>query len=216
MFVLHTSNRAENLIEHLIKVLEVPQQDVLSQEVFLIQSQGMERWLSQQLAQKKGLWANFNYLFPARFFNEMSHKLDIQLQQDAFSRDNLLWQFETQLRDTKNPALEPLTNYLGGDNQDRKRYQLAQQLAYLFDQYMFMRPDWLLTWERGEKIAFPGNDEVRDRIQQWQSVLWRQLLGALDSKQSKHRGKCWLDAIKQLNTRPPGAFDGLLPERKPS
>ena len=94
MFVLHTSNRAENLIEHLVKVLEAPQQNILDKEVFLIQSQGMERWLSQQLAEKRGLWANFEYLFPASFFNDMSSKLDLKLQQDAFSRDNLLWHFE--------------------------------------------------------------------------------------------------------------------------
>jgi len=54
MFVLHTSNRAEHLLEHLLKVLETPQQSVLGKEVFLIQSQGMERWLSQQIAEPVG------------------------------------------------------------------------------------------------------------------------------------------------------------------
>ena len=213
MFVLHTSNRAENLIEHLVKILEAPQQDVFAKEVFLIQSQGMERWLSQQLSEKRGLWANFEYLFPAHFFNDMSKKLGLIIEQDAFSRDNLLWQFEAQLRDVSDPDLQPLCNYLKGDSQDRKRYQLAQQLAYLFDQYMFMRPDWLAHWQRGESVNLPENNEVSDRTQQWQSALWRKFLESLNDGQSKHRGECWLDAIAQLNSRRVGDFKDLLPQR---
>ncbi|MGB1311170.1 MAG: exodeoxyribonuclease V subunit gamma [Leucothrix sp.] len=213
MFVLHTSNRAENLIEHLIKILETSQQDVFSKEVFLIQSQGMERWLSQQLAEKKGLWANFEYLFPARFFNDMSQKLGLKLEQDAFSRENLLWHFEALLRDIADPALHPLANYLVGETQARKRYQLAQQLAYLFDQYMFMRPDWLAAWQRNETINTAQNNEVIQRNQQWQSVLWRQLLGSLGPEPAAHRGECWLAAIEHLNASRLGDFAGLLPER---
>ena len=107
MFVLHTSNRAENLIEHLSKILEAPQKDVFAKEVFLIQSQGMERWLSQQLAENRGLWANFEYLFPAHFFNQISNDLGLKLEQDLFCRNNLLWKFEAQLRNLKDPELEP-------------------------------------------------------------------------------------------------------------
>ena len=213
MFVLHTSNRAENLIEHLVKILETPQDDVFAKEVFLIQSQGMERWLSQQLAEKRGLWANFEYLFPARFFNDMSQKLALSLEQDVFSRDNLLWQFEAQLRDISDSALQPLANYLQGETQEKKRYQLARQLASLFDQYMFMRPDWLALWQRGETIDFPANNEVSDRTQLWQSALWRQFIASLDAEQSKHRGECWLDAIRQLNERRSGDLKDLLPQR---
>ena len=213
MFVLHTSNRAENLIEHLVKILEAPQQNVFAKEVFLIQSQGMERWLSQQLAEKRGLWANFEYLFPARFFNDMSQKLGLNLQQEAFSRDNLLWRFESQLRDISNPALQPLANYFTGETEDRKRYQLAQQLAHLFDQYMFMRPDWLVLWQRGETIDLIEKNEVTERTQLWQSALWRQLIESLGSEQAKHQGDGWLDAIEALNTRRPGDLNGILPER---
>ena len=213
MFILHTSNRAENLIEHLVKILEAPQSDVFAKETFLIQSQGMERWLSQQLADKKGLWANFEYLFPARFFNDMSQKLDLSLERDAFSRDNLLWRFEAQLRDLDNPELLPLANYFTGDSDDRKRYQLAQQLAYLFDQYMFLRPDWLATWQRKENIALPNGTEATARTGRWQSALWRQLLENLGTEDTKHRGECWIDAIEALNKKRAGDFKELLPER---
>lgn len=213
MFVLHTSNRAENLIEHLVKVLEAPQQDVFAQEVFLIQSQGMERWLSQQLAEKRGLWANFEYLFPQRFFNDMSQRLGLSLEQDTFSREKLLWRLEDQLRDISDPALKPLSQFLKGPNKDRKRYQLAQQLAYLFDQYMFMRPEWLAAWQQNKSVALFNENKVMQRTQLWQSALWRGLIEPLELEQAKHRGEAWLDAIEQLNTARLGDLAGILPER---
>lgn len=214
MFVLHTSNRAENLIEHLTKILEAPQQSVLSKEVFLIQSQGMERWLSQQLAERSRLWANFEYLFPAKFFNSMSAKLGLSLQQQAFSRESLLWQFELMLRDLTDPVYQPLLQYLQGDGIDRKRFQLAQQLAYLYDQYQFMRPDWLAIWEKGESIALADSNEVTERTQKWQAALWRQLLARQDDDQDvSHHGERWLAAIEALKYKRHGDLTQILPER---
>lgn len=214
MFVLHTSNRAENLLEHLMKILEAPQQSVLSKEVFLIQSQGMERWLSQQLAERSRLWANFEYLFPAKFFNSMSAKLGLSLQQQAFSRESLLWQFELMLRDLQSPIYQPLLQYLQGDSIDRKRFQLAQQLAHLYDQYQFMRPDWLVTWEKGESIALVDSNEVTERTQKWQAALWRQLLARQDENQDiSHHGERWLAAIEALKYKRHGDLTTILPER---
>ena len=214
MFVLHTSNRAENLLEHLTKILEAPQESVLSKEVFLIQSQGMERWLSQQLAERSKLWANFEYLFPAKFFNAMSAKLGLSLQQQAFSRESLLWQFEYMLRDLSDPAYQPLVQYLQGDAVDRKRFQLAQQLAYLYDQYQFMRPDWLAAWEQGNTIDLQDSNEVTERTQKWQAALWRQLLASQDeSLDVSHHGERWLAAIDALKHKRRGDLTQILPER---
>ena len=65
MFILHSSNKTENLVEHLSAIISnAPLADPFAKEVFLIQSQGMERWLSQQLASKFQVFANFEFLFP--------------------------------------------------------------------------------------------------------------------------------------------------------
>ncbi|PID47818.1 MAG: exodeoxyribonuclease V subunit gamma [Proteobacteria bacterium] len=214
MFVLHTSNYAENLLEHLTTVLSVPQQSVLATEVFLIQSQGMERWLSQQLASRSRLWGNFEYLFPAKFFNAMSGKLGLGEKHQAFSRENLLWQFEGMLRELTEPVYQPLHQYLQGDAVDRKRFQLAQQLAYLYDQYQFMRPDWLALWQRGELIRFADTNEVTERTQKWQAALWRALLSHQGTEQEgAHHGQHWLDAIERLKNTPSGELRDILPER---
>ncbi len=60
MFSLHLSNRTENLLTHLVKILRTqPRRDLFEKEVFLIQSQGIERMLSQRLADDFTVWCNF-------------------------------------------------------------------------------------------------------------------------------------------------------------
>jgi len=55
-------------------------------------------------------------------------------------------------------------NYLeGGDG--LKVFQLAEKIAYLFDQYLVYRQEMILRWERG----------AADR--NWQAILWRELAG---------------------------------------
>jgi exodeoxyribonuclease V gamma subunit len=77
MFILHSSNKTENLLVHLTSVIEnIPLSSPFSKEIFLIQSQGMERWLSQQLASHFSVWANYEFIFPANFFSSYSKLID--------------------------------------------------------------------------------------------------------------------------------------------
>ena len=94
MFILHTSNKAENLLAHLIKVIDTQLlRSPFESETFLIQSQGMERWLSQQLAAHFGVWGNYKFLFPSRFFGSLAQTLDNSLSDECFERDRMVWLF---------------------------------------------------------------------------------------------------------------------------
>lgn len=155
MFILHTSNRAENLLAHLAQIIEAqPLNSPFDKEIFLIQSQGMERWLSQQLADQFGVWGNYQFYFPGKFFNEIGTQFVEQSISGNYQREQMVWIFEQLLRDIEsleNDAPIPfqiLIDYTAGDNRAVRRFQLAQQLARIFDQYQIMRPDWLQTWSR--------------------------------------------------------------------
>ena len=204
MFILHSSNKTENLAAHLASVIEnAPLSTPLSQEIFLIQSQGMERWLSQQLAQQFGVWANFDFLFPGRFFNFIAEQIDSSLNTEAFERSRLVWRFEALLRNLDNPDLTPLRHYLRGASQSLKRFQLAQQLAQTFDQYQIMRSDLLASWERGSLLY----DNPAER---WQKALWLELIKHIGQR---HRGTLWLEVIAKLTKAKAGSFAERLPER---
>src|SRR6185437_14262582 len=69
-------------------------------------------------------------------------------------------------------------DYLSGgpapdpDALDRKRVQLAAELAALFDEYAFSRPEMLAAWRTG--ALDPQADQA---LQRWQRALWLALLG---------------------------------------
>ncbi len=204
MFILHSSNKTENLVAHLAAVLtHAPLSSPFSKELFLIQSQGMERWLSQQLANRLQVWANYQFLFPSKFYSFIAQQIDNRIDDADFDRSLILWRLEALLRNLEQPVFLPLKQYLSGVNQELKRYQLAEQLAQTFDQYQIMRPDLLATWQSGQLL-------YNNAVERWQQALWQLLTTEMGKK---HRGVLWLDVIAKLNTTDEGAFSKQLPER---
>jgi exodeoxyribonuclease V gamma subunit len=215
MFVLHSSNKTENLVAHLAAVItSLPLSSPFQKEVFLIQSQGMERWLSQQLAGHFKVWGNYQFLFPNKFFSAMALKIDSRLDDSTFERDVMLWRIESllrkhswQLKREQTPGGEDeflhLKHYLSGENIPLKRYQLARQLAQIFDQYQLMRPDMLDEWQLN-RMLYKTKTEV------WQKALWLEIIKITGTK---HRGALWMEMIAKLNATEDGGFNGLLPER---
>jgi exodeoxyribonuclease V gamma subunit len=204
MFILHSSNKTENLLIHLTRVLAAkPLASPFSKEVFLIQSQGMERWLSQQLASHFKVWGNYEFLFPGRFFNTLAQKLGSQLHAEDFDRERMLWRFEILLRNLAGEVFLPVQQYIVGENAALKRYQLAQQLAQVFDQYQMLRVDMLEKWEQNHSV-YNTDTEV------WQRALWQQLI---TNTGGKHRGALWQEAIDKLTSAPENSFADSLPER---
>jgi len=205
MFVLHSSNKTENLVAHLAAIIRAsPLAAPLAPEVLLIQGQGMERWLSQQLANQLGVWGNYQFLFPIRFFNALAKQVGLSVPDTAFDRDRLAWLLEGLLRNRETThECKLLRDYLQGSDTALKRYQLAQQLAHLFDQYQIMRPDMLAQWEQG-RLLYHTETET------WQRALWCSITRAIGQP---HRGQWWQAVIGALNAATPGELSGQLPER---
>ncbi len=207
MFILHSSNKTENLVAHLSAVLaNAPLASPFAKEVFLIQSQGMERWLSQQLASQFKVWGNYEFLFPSKFFSALAQNIDRQLTDEAFERNVMLWRIETLLRlpeIAESEVFSPLSHYLSSENIALKRFQLAQQLAQIFDQYQMMRPDMLAAWQKGQLLS-PSTAE------RWQQALWQKITAQTGNR---HRGVLWQEVIAKLDAAEPGTFDQQLPER---
>jgi len=203
MFYLHLSNRTENLIRHLAEVLGLDEgRDPFRREYFLIQSQGMERMLSQCLAEAFTSWCNYEYMLPTRFFALMGGRLDVAAGPEDYARERVCWHLENILRRVDGGRFEPLQRYVTADSNGMKRYQLAQQLAYVFDQYQIMRLGMIDGWEQG-KLSSRNPAEI------YQLELWnllRQQIG-----HSRHRGVFLRDLIRLLGSD--DDFSSLLPTR---
>jgi len=161
---LYTSNRLEILVRQLAEALESPAGHPLSPEVVVVQNPGVARWLSLRLSERWGGVLGLNVLFPRKlieavFGGEGGQSIRSETS-SCLDEPTLAWalyELACSLRDE--PAMGPLRTYLG-EGEPIKRYQLAERLAGLFDQYRLFRPDMLRRWEAGEA----GDD--------WQAVLW--------------------------------------------
>ena len=151
-FRLFTSNRLEILFEYLAQVLEGPLPSPLDQEIIVVQSKGMERWISMKLAQKFGIWGNGRYPFPKAVIRELFKMAAPDIQDDdPFDPKALTWRIMKSLSFcTGKAGFEVLRKYLGDEANNLKRLQLAEQLAKIFDRYMVFRPEWIFAWEEGQ------------------------------------------------------------------
>ncbi|MEM7355124.1 MAG: exodeoxyribonuclease V subunit gamma [Acidobacteriota bacterium] len=190
MFHLHTSNRLDVLVEHLADTLQAEPVPPLEREVIVVQSQGMQRWVSLQLADRLGIAAGLTMPFPGPFCAQLAdHLLDgnADTRDDPsgqpaslFDRDLLTWRLFDRLPDLAGPSPENAAHhraspgaYLAEDADDIKRYQLAARLAGLFADYQLFRPEMLLAWQTpGMHLGHP--DEVPPQAD-WQAELWRAL-----------------------------------------
>jgi exodeoxyribonuclease V gamma subunit len=203
MFYLHVSNRTENLLRQLAEVIRVDRQaDIFAPELFLIQSQGMERMVGQTMADEFGSFCNFSFFLPLDFLSFIAEKLHLAISPDGFLRQTLTWRLDGLLRDVTGESYEAVQYYLSGENVELKRYQLARRLANIFDQYQLMRGDMLEQWENGRSTT----DHPAEG---WQMDLWRRLL--MQPAGAVHRTILFKQVVERLEEELD--LTALLPKR---
>lgn len=168
------------LLDHLAETLARTPLPPREDEIIVVQSQGMRRWLTLQLADRFGCAGSLALPVPATFVRDLGQRLAQERsgrdEHDAFSRDALAWRIDALLRalPEHDDAYAPLRTYLkGGDGRgaidERARFGLATQIAARLDDYQMFRADILHEWESGR--------DAPDKLAhaRWQAALWRTL-----------------------------------------
>ena len=89
---LYTSNQLEILAEKLAKVLSNPLSSPLQSEIVVVQSKGMERWVSMELARHHGICANFQFPFPNHFVHSIFREVIPDVQEESpFDPEIMTW-----------------------------------------------------------------------------------------------------------------------------
>ena len=171
--VLH-GNRLEDLRDLLVQYLAAHPLPVLQPEVILLQSNGMKHWLELALADDAalGVCAATRMALPSAYLWQMYRSVlggDAVPTHMPFDKTALLWRLLRLLPVLceTNAVYAPLARYLAGDNPARKLYQLALQVADVFDGYQSYRADWLADWAAGRDQLPPEHA--------WQAQLWRDI-----------------------------------------
>lgn len=199
---LFTSNRLENLSEALAEVLQLPLRSPLEPEIIVVQSKGMERWVSMELARHHGILANCRFPFPNHFIYGVFRSFLGDLPDgSSYDSETMLWKVMKVLPSClERSGFEGLRAYLQDDSSGLKLYQLSRRIAVLFDQYLTYRPDMILRWERE---AAETSADAR-----WQAFLWRRIVEEVEEKHRAALRADFLKAAGQAAFPPEG-----LPER---
>lgn len=169
MLYLIQSNYLEALAESLAAVIKSQPLSPLKKEQVVVQNAGMGRWLSLQLAQHLGVAANMRYAFPAEVSWEVLRATlddkDVP-ERDPCSPKLLRWRlFDEFLQNAEH--YPELHHYL--KDGESAAWQLAQQVAGVFDGYVFFRPEWIREWQ---------SHVVAD--DDWQGRLWQRVVSQQD------------------------------------
>ena len=224
----------ENLLVLLNKIQQLSPLPVFTQDTVIVQNAGMQHWLNMSLAQQRGISMNMRYALPSQFLWNLIRNLasdeDVP-EQSPYSREVLSWRIDALLASnkvindddfnvathywcTKSTINDSSVEQAYSEAEQLKRYQLACQLADLYEQYLIFRPQWIHAWHQGEFIAYDQqttpekttSEQTRpekntphttlDSTAIWQGKLWHLLV----SEQPYDPQELVTLAINSLNT----------------
>ncbi len=176
------SNRLEALVEALAGTVSAGRTSLFDPVNLVVPNTLVEGYVKQGLARRLGIAANVE----TRFLRSFLRKVAADSASDAtgaigatiVDRDLIEGALLGLFHDfawLNGPELGPVRDYLqgaDGDARDRKRVQLAAELAALFDEYAFSRPEMLAAWRQGALVP-----EADQALQRWQRALWLALHG---------------------------------------
>lgn len=203
LIVLH-GNRLESLRDAVSEWLSRRPLDPLEEESFLVQSNGAAEWLKMSLASLTGICASSRVELPARFLWRAYRQMlgpGAVPPSSPLEKSPLTWRLVRMLPSRlQAPAFAPIARFLHGDDLKR-RLQLAERLADLYDQYQVYRADWLEAWSAGRDVvrSASGADLALPPDQRWQAALWRDLLAELsDDERHATRAQVHRDFLAAL------------------
>ncbi|MBL4908644.1 MAG: exodeoxyribonuclease V subunit gamma [Alteromonadaceae bacterium] len=205
----------ENLLVLFDKIQQISPLPVLSQEVIIVHNAGMQHWLNLSLAKQRGISMNYHYALPSQYLWQLLRSIasgNNVPQQTPYSREVLTWRIDALLASEtvkKDEVFSAVNQYWQDENTNEitakksanfseqallKRFQLAQQLADLFEQYLIFRPQWLDQWQshnsnpnsnkkNNQKVKqqyssnsdFASLDKSTQSLVAWQAKLWQLL-----------------------------------------
>lgn len=196
---LVTGDAPAALLAHLDARLRDTPLSPFDDETIIVQSLGMERWVQQQLAKRRGCAASLALPFPAGFCRTLADTLQRDTAYSGhapipldtrFEEAALTWRLYAALGESEllqHAACEPLRAYLR-DADDRKRFGLARSITARFDEYRLYRPDVMLAWEDNSLTT-------ESAAEAWQAVLWCHLLRG---ERPMHFARWFTDTISRL------------------
>lgn len=180
MIRLWYSNYLEELVGALLgnvrALREAGASDPFDTTTVIVPNRNIATYLKFEIARRTGILANFQFEYLYRFFRDSIADENIQI----LGRDDLHTLILDVLQDDaflRGGEVESVRTYLDAatheDARHRRLWQLASELAKVFEEYTLSRPRMLELWPRGPVI----NDEPFTSTERWQRRIWIELFG---------------------------------------
>ena len=194
MFRLFQSNKLRNLAIAFCKN-EPEVKDPFKSSTVITQSFELRYWLQLQITELKGISSNIDFQLPASFLWKLYKCLTPEiadLDRSPYEREIMVWRLMRILE--KGPSSnQDIADYLDPEKKRNLRlYELSNELASLFDEYLMYRPDWVLAWE-SSKGGFASKEE------EWQASMWQELREDLRGKSKLHRAALHKLAMNKIS-----------------
>src|SRR4029453_7857151 len=187
---LHRAERADRLVTALGDLLSTPLTDPFATEIISVPTHGVERWLSQGLAQRlrgtpgppgRGC-VGVDFPSPRRLVARALAGSAEEEDADPWQPHRAVWPLLRVIDACRGePWAALLWHYLGGNGRSTeqdplrtgRRWSTARHLAGLFARYATTRPTMIDSWSQGNDVDAWGSSIPADRA--WQAELWRRL-----------------------------------------
>lgn len=177
MFLLFVHHDFEVLAKNLQVAIQ-RRENPLIPETVLVPNPGIGRWLKMWIAEHSGIAANINVRLPGAFLWEIIHQSIPGVPEESpFEPARMRWHIFDLLEGLAKD--EPLLRGYFEDSHgalgaqapfmELKRFQLADRLACVFDDYIQYRPRLLESWQKGGDEGFA-----------WQAELWRRFVDRVE------------------------------------
>jgi exodeoxyribonuclease V gamma subunit len=209
MLHLHFSNRFDTLTHALLGQLARARADVFAADQLIVPSAAVRRALTLAIADDGGICANVRFDFLARWlWQQVGRVVPDVAAESPFVPTVLAWRLYSALGDAALVhAHLRLAGYLSRAD-DVMRFELAQRVAGLIDQYITYRPDWLDAWLQG-RSALPASTAASALADEaWQAALWRRISTELGVS-AQHPARRFIDTLQRLGQS--GAMQAGLP-----
>ncbi len=191
------SNHIETLAEALARArLQPARASILQNDVVVVPNPGLGLWLRQFLAERDGVATALDMPLPGTFVWRVLRWLDADLPVESpYRKEVLLWRAYVWLGQHP-PAV--FADYLApdqasGELPEQRRFDVARQVADVFDRYLVYRPRLLAGWEAGVL------QDEHSASERWQAALWRDIVAAAGSP---HPAAHMLAALRRLDVAP--------------
>lgn len=230
---LHRSNDLDALVKVLAALPPLDPPDPFEPETIVLQTRGMERWLTMRLADLRGVFAHGRFLSLDDLFDELMQTLMPAPDAAHWRPGQLVWRIAEVLRGAaSDPELSALSAWLASTDLGPiapdaagptsasaalpdQIVQLAWRVAEVFHRYALHRPDMVDAWERNDPRG-PGPSEPAPP---WQPALWRRLAAGIAAPHPGRRLTLLIEHLAHLaptdrgDDRPPPALPPPFPRR---